>query len=374
MKQPIRSAARRLGFELCGFAALGPPPHGDFVRRWLDAGNAAGMHYIERGVAKRLDPRLVMPDARSVITVGYRYLPPPVPAIDWREQLRGRIAAYALGPDYHTTVTERLRTLATEVAQLRHTAVSRVYVDTGPILEREWGAAGGIGWFGKNTNLLHTAYGSWFFLGEMLSNLEFTPEPALPDRCGTCTRCLTACPTEALAPGYILDARLCISYLTIEHRGALPPPLRPRIGNWIFGCDVCQEVCPWNERLARHDGAPDTQALQPYLPALLALSDDAFRARFRTTAIWRTHREGLARNVAVALGNTRNPAAAPALAAALHSDPSALVRGHAAWALGRIDDYAARRALHDARTQEPDGAVRREIDAAGHGEGAGRET
>ena len=374
LKDHIRAAARRLGFELCGFAPLSSPPHGEFVRRWLDDGHAAGMQYIERGLAKRLDPPLVMLEARSIITVGYRYLPPPVPAIDWREQLRGRIAAYALGPDYHAVMSAKLRELASCLSHLKEGTVSRVYVDTGPILEREWAAAGGIGWFGKNTNLLHTQHGSWFFLGEILSSLEFTPEPALPDRCGTCARCVADCPTDALKPGYVLDARLCISYLTIEHRGSIPPSLRPRMGNWIFGCDVCQEVCPWNERLARREGAPDTQALLPYLPELLALSEDAFRARFRNTAIWRARREGLARNAAVALGNTANPAAVTPLAEALRGDASALVRGHAAGALGVIDDPGARRALDAARRQEPDPDVRHEIDAALVGAAAGAET
>jgi epoxyqueuosine reductase len=363
-KDRIRAAARRLGFELCGFAPLGSPPHADFVRRWLDDGNAAGMDYIGRGLEKRLDPRLIMPAVRSVITVGYRYLPPPKPTVEWRQQLRGRIAAYALGPDYHDTVAETLRRLAAYVSELPGGAISRVYVDTGPILEREWAAAGGLGWFGRNTNLLHPAHGSWFFLGEILSSLEFTPEPALPDRCGTCTRCLALCPTEALRPGFLLDARLCISYLTIEHRGAIPPSLRPRMENWIFGCDVCQEVCPWNERLARRDGVPDSQALTPYLPELLLLSEDEFRGRFRGSAFRRARREGLARNVAVALGNTGNPAAVQALSQALQNDASALVRAHAAWALGVIQDRSARRALESARSGEPHRAVRCEITAA----------
>jgi len=364
LKDRIRAAAFRLGFELCGFAPLGPPPHSVFVRRWLDNGNAAGMGYIERGLAKRLDPRLLMPGARSIITVGYRYLPPPMPSIDWRQQLRGRIAAYAAGPDYHLVVSERLRALAAAVSDVQEDAVSRAYVDTGPILEREWAAAGGIGWFGRNTNLLHTEHGSWFFLGEIVTNLEFEPEPPVVDRCGRCTRCLVRCPTEALKPGYLLDSRLCISYLTIEHRGTIPPPLRPQMGNWIFGCDVCQEVCPWNERLARREGVPDTEALLPYLPEVLLLSAGEFRRRFRHGAMWRARREGLARNAAVALGNSGNPAAVQSLTQALRHDAAASVRAHAAWALGAIRDRAARRALESARVSEVDEAVRREIDAA----------
>lgn len=363
-KARIRARAHALGFSLCGFARIETPPHADFVRRWLAAGYAGGMQYIERGMMKRLDARLVLPAVRSVITVGYRYVPPPLPPIDWASQLRGRIAAYALGSDYHVIVERKLRRLAEDIGALRPEAAARAYVDTGPVLEREWAASGGIGWFGKNTNILHTEEGSWFFLGEILTSLEIEPDPLQPDRCGTCTRCLDLCPTEALKPGYVLDARLCISYLTIEHRGSIPVELRPRMGNWIFGCDVCQEVCPWNGRLARRQCVPDSDTLLPYLPDLLLLGEEEFRARFRATAIWRARRAGLARNVAVALGNTRNPEAVPVLGAALRSDPVPLVRAHIAWALGRIGDTHARRALEAARAGETDAEVCREIAVA----------
>jgi len=363
-KEQIRTAARRIGFQLCGFARVEPPLHADFVRQWLADGNAAGMTYIERGVAKRVDPRLILPDARSVIAVGSRYLPPPLPPIDWRQQLRGRIAAYALGSDYHVTVEAKLRQLADEVTGLGAGVVARPYVDTGPILEREWAAAGGIGWFGKNTNLLHTEHGSYFFLGELLTNLELEPDPPIADHCGTCTRCLDLCPTRALKPGFTLDARLCISYLTIEHRGAIPIALRAQMGNWIFGCDICQEVCPWNEKLVRQHGLPDTEELVPYLPALLQLDDEQFRHRFRSSAMRRAKREGFVRNVAVALGNTRNAAAVAPLTAALRDDPSPVVRAHAAWALGAIGDHRARQVLDAARRREANDDVYNEIEAA----------
>jgi epoxyqueuosine reductase len=258
-------------------------------------------------------------------------------------------------------VQRKLDELAAAITELRRDLVVLSYIDTGAILEREWASSGGIGWFGKNTNLLHTEEGSYFFLGELLTNLAFEPEPLVPDHCGTCTRCLDLCPTQALKPGYILDARLCISYLTIEHRGPIPVELRPQLGNWIFGCDVCQEVCPWNEKLVKRDGVPDSASLFPYLPALLRLDDAAFNRHFQRHAIRRARREGFARNVAVALGNTRNPAAVPALSEALDSDPSPLVRGHAAWALGVIDDRAARRALELARAREPDTDVCAEL-------------
>ncbi|MFQ5666446.1 MAG: tRNA epoxyqueuosine(34) reductase QueG [Candidatus Binatia bacterium] len=364
LQQRIREEARHIGFALCGFVRIEPLAHTDFVRQWLAAGHAAGMGYIARGLAKRLNPRLLVPGARSIITLGYRYLPPPVPPVNWQEQLRGRIAAYALGTDYHLTVAGKLRQLAASITRLHADAVVRLYVDTGPVLEREWAAGGGAGWFGKNTNVLHVHEGSYFFLGELLTNLELDPDPLVPDHCGTCTRCLDLCPTAALKPGYVLDARLCISYLTIEHRGSIPVELRARLGNWIFGCDICQVVCPWNEKLVRRHGAPEAGALLPFLPELLALDAAEFHRRFRRSAIHRAKRDGLVRNVAAALGNTGNPAAVAPLRRALHEDPAHVVRGHAAWALGNIGGHAARRALELARRSEPAGEVRDEIDGA----------
>ena len=364
LKEDIRAAARCLGFQLCGFARAAVAPHAAFVREWLATGNAGGMSYLERGLTQRLDPRQGVPLVRSVITVGYPYLPPPVPPVDWQRELRGRIAAYALGGDYHRLVAQRLRALAAQIAVLRPGAVLRPAVDTSAVLEREWAALGGIGWFGKNTNILHHEDGSYFFLGELLTDLELDPDPPVAEHCGTCTRCLDRCPTAALKPGYVLDARLCISYLTIEHRGTIPIELRDKLGNWIFGCDVCQEVCPWNEKLVRERGTPAVADLLPYLPDLARLSEQQFRNRFRGSAIRRATRAGLVRNVMVALGNTRNPAAVKVVGAALLDDPSAVVRQHAAWALGRIGDQHARRALEAASRREADTAARREIEGA----------
>jgi len=370
--QHIRDVARRVGFALCGVARVAPVEHAAFVRQWLADGNAASMGYIGRGLARRLDPRLILPRVRSVITVGYRYLPPPLPPVDWQATLRGRIAAYALGGDYHRIVRLKLDELAAALTEQYPELEALSYVDTGAILEREWAANGGIGWFGKNTNILHTEEGSYFFLGELLTTLEVEAEPLVPDHCGTCTRCLDLCPTQALKPGYVLDARLCISYLTIEHRGPIPIELRPKLGNWIFGCDVCQEVCPWNEKLVKRSELPEASPLLPYLPELLRLDADGFEARFAGSAIRRAKRDGFVRNVAVALGNARNPAAVAVLEDAIRHDPSALVREHVAWALGTIGDRAARRALERARRQEPDTevgfAVERALADAVHGQ------
>ena len=364
LKEDIRAAARRLGFQLCGFARAGVAPHAAYVRQWVAGGNAGGMQYLARRLSQRLDPRHAVPTVRSVITLGYRYLPPPVPPIDWQRELRGRIASYALGADYHRIVADRLRALAAQVGTLHPGALLRPAVDTSAVLEREWAALGGIGWFGKNTNILHNEDGSYFFLGELLTDIELEPDPPLADHCGTCTRCLDQCPTSALKPGYALDARLCISYLTIEHRGPIPVGLRDKMGNWVFGCDVCQEVCPWNEKLVRERGAAAAADLSPYLPDLARLSDQQFRNRFRGSAIRRATRAGFVRNVMVALGNTGNPGAVTVLAAALLDDASAVVRQHAAWALGRIGDRGARRSLDAAWRREADNRVRAEIQTA----------
>lgn len=364
IKARVRAAARDVGFDLCGFARVEPPPHGDFVRDWLGAGRGAGMGYIGDGIAKRLDPTLVVPGARTIISVGARYRPPPLPPVDWREELRGRIAAYALGADYHRTVKKRLKELAARIQSWVPAAETRWYVDTGPILEREWAAAGGVGWFGKNTNILHAENGSWFFLGELITTLEIEPDARVADHCGTCVRCLDLCPTKALEPGYVLDARKCISYWTIEHRGAIPRDMRPRLDNWIFGCDVCQEVCPWNEKLARASGFPEADELLPSLTDLMGLDEEGFRRRYRGTAVLRTKREGLLRNVAAVLGNSGNPKAVMPLARAIRADSSSIVRLHAAWALGRLGGASARAFLEAARRAESDPAVIDEIDDA----------
>jgi len=362
----VRDCAASLGFALCGFARVPAAlPHADAVRRWIKDGHAASMSYLGRGLKKRLDPQRLGTGVRTVITVGMPYAPPPVPPHDWRAELRGRIAAYALGPDYHTVVGEKLQALAAQLTRLAPATVARAYVDTGPVLEREWAALGGIGWFGRNTNILHTREGSYFLLGEILTTLDLEPDPPAADRCGRCTVCIDRCPTGALAPGYVLDARRCISYWTIEWRRSIPVAVRSHLGNWVFGCDECQEVCPWNERLVRRRGRrADVDALCPYLPDLLGLDEVGYERRFANSAIRRAARPALLRNVAVVLGNTGNPAAVAPLGRALRRDPSALVRAHVAWALGAIGDGPARRLLEAARRREPEPAVTAEIDAA----------
>jgi len=317
------------------------------------------MGYLDRRMAERMDPRTAFPWARSIVSLAYPYRPPPPPAGDWRAELRGRIAAYALGVDYHDRVGALLERLIERLGDVFPGARFRPYVDTGPVLEREWAARAGLGWIGKNTLVLHRTAGSYFFLAELLTDLALDAVPLPADHCGTCTRCLTVCPTGAL-DAYTMDPRRCISYLTIEHRSAIPRELRPHLGNWIFGCDLCQQACPWNAGASETDAA---EALMPRLPPLLELDAAAFRARFGRTAVARAKRRGLLRNVAVVLGNSENPEAVPPLAAAL-DDPEPLVRGHAAWALGRLGGAAARHSLEAARARETDPGAAAEIEAA----------
>jgi epoxyqueuosine reductase len=357
----ITAAARAAGFPLVGFAPLAPLARGAFFTAWLAQGRAGEMSYLARGRETRLDPSRAFPWARAMISLAYPYRPPPPPLVhDWRSTLRGRIAAYALGPDYHETVLALLRALAARLGSAFPGARFRPYVDTGPIVEREWGMRAGLGWIGKNTLVLHRAAGSYFFLAELLTDLDLGAVALPQDHCGTCMRCVRACPTGALENGYTMDPRRCLSYLTIEHRGAIPATLRPALENWIFGCDLCQEVCPWNPDRGDADAA---ERLTPHLPQVLALDAAGFRARFGRTAIARAKRRGLLRNAAVALGNSGNPDAVPALACAL-ADTEPLVRGHAAWALGRLGGSIARRALEAAGRREPDPAVAAEMTAA----------
>jgi epoxyqueuosine reductase len=367
-RETLAETAASLGFALVGFAQLRRlDQREDFYRQWLDEKGHASMAYLEREPERRFDPRRLDARYKSVVSLGYAYapsFPQNSHTIDWRAELRGRIAAYALGPDYHDYVLKRARTIADLITKDHPDAIARAYVDTGPVFEREWGVEARLGWFGKNTMLLNRDHGSYFFLAEIFTDLEFEPsaEP-YREHCGTCRRCIDLCPTGALADGYVMRSDLCISYQTIENRGAIPREMRPKLGNWIFGCDICNEVCPWNGDLASADTS-SAHELLPHLPDLLALDNHAFSARFSKSAVKRTKRRGLLRNVAVALGNTRNPEAVVSLARALECEAEPLIRSHAAWALGQIGGLAARQALERARKRDDDSAVRAETIAA----------
>jgi epoxyqueuosine reductase len=301
------------------------------------------MGYMARPdrVERRKDPSLILPGARSVVCVGLNYYPGTLPDGLDHDPSRGLIASYAWNLDYHDVMQPRLRELADFIrAEARGSATTRVYVDTGPILERAYAAQAGLGFIGKNTCLIAPRMGSWLFLGEILTDAELEPTPGKADiSCGTCRRCLDACPTGALIAPHVLDARRCISYLTIELKGAIPPDLRPPMGNRIYGCDVCQQVCPW-QRFAKPTQEQSFRAREPgraapLLAEMVELSEAAFRQRYAGTPILRIGRSRLLRNAAVALGNWGDERATLALAKAL-SDPDPLVHDHAAWALKRI--------------------------------------
>ena len=362
----LKGWAIEAGFDRAGVAALEPARTGEAFVRWLARGELAGMRYLERRLEARLRPATVLQGARAVLCVALQYHP-----LDGEREPAGdlwpRVARYARGRDYHDVMGDRLRALALRIAAAFPGTASRPYVDTGPVLERELAARAGLGAVGKNTNLLHRQGGSWFLLGELFLTLDLAPDAPVADLCGRCTRCLEACPTGALPEPYRLDSRRCISYWTIEHRGELPPAARELVGDWVFGCDVCQEVCPWNYKPA--GAAHPELGLPPErggldLVGLLSLDRDGYVARFRGSPMKRAKQEGLQRNAAVAMGNRGDRRYVPALAAALGGDASAVVRGHAAWALGRLGGEAARQALGAALSGESEPRVRAEIEAA----------
>ncbi len=377
LTEEIKAQAASLGFDLAGVTTADPPRHGDYYAEWVEQGLAGEMAYLERQIEKRQDPRKILPNARSLVVVAMNYLCPdtdPVSGMragtpeDTPESTpRGKIARYARGDDYHDVMKEKLLALLRFVQDRAGCPVEgKVYVDTGPVLEREFAVRAGLGWFGKHTNLIHKRVGSWLLIGEILLDIELDQDGPSADHCGTCTLCLEACPTDAIVEPYVVDSRRCISYHTIELKGAIPLAYRAAMGDRVFGCDDCQDVCPWNRR-APETGHPAFVARpwneSPDLIEMLGMTPEAFRTRFKGSPIKRTKRRGLLRNAAVALGNTKDPGAVPALADSLDDDEP-LVRGHAAWALGNIGGERALAELEKARKTEEDPWVVEEIDRA----------
>ena len=304
-EQTLLTWAYEAGFDLAGLAALGPALHGEAFRSWLGRGDHAGMTYLERSVEDRCDPTRLLPGARSALVVGWRYAP-LVGEAEPSGDLWPGVARYARGADYHETLKARLRQLAERIATHYPGTATRIGVDTSAILERDLAAAAGIGWIGKNTMLIHPQQGSWFLLGEILLTLELVPDEAMADRCGSCTRCLEACPTDALAEPYRLDANRCISYWTIEHRGEFPEAIGPLLGDWVFGCDACQEACPWNrkpEAVEEPEFALPSARGELDLAGLLALSREDYVERFRGSPMKRAKLEGLKRNAVAVRAN-----------------------------------------------------------------------
>ena len=336
LEQLLKAQASGLGFDLVGIASLGAAETAQAFDEWIESGYAGDMDYLARGAEKRRDSRLPVPGCTSAIVV----------AMDYGGRApSGPIARYARGDDYHDIMLRKLDELHEWLeSELGHPVKGKSYVDTGPILERDLARRAGLGWFGKNTNLVNPRIGSFFFIGSLLVDLDLAPDrPFESDRCGTCTRCLDACPTGAFVEPRVLDATRCISYLTIELKGAIPEDLRGQMSTHIYGCDVCQDVCPYNVKFAQELREPrlaprgqiaerDPQSLAR---EVLAMDDEAFRTTFRDSPIKRAKRRGLARNAAVVLGNIGDERDASLLARA-SNDPEPLVREHAAWALDRL--------------------------------------
>ena len=367
IERAIKTLAREMGFDLVGIASAEPFLRDEeaAVQRVRDGLMDGLPWYTEERVRKATHPEKLLPGAKSILSLAMSYLTgEPKPGAS---APRGKIARYAWGDDYHDVMKKRLRRFVEALPEAAGRPVrTRIFVDDGPMNDRAAAERAGVGWFGKNTNILTPSHGSWVLLGQVITDLDLGPDPPLLKNCGECVRCIDACPTGAIVAPYVIDNRKCISFLTIELRGPIPRELRPLVADWVFGCDICQDVCPVNRDAERgiepafeqrHDfGAP---ALLP----LLELDDDAFRERFRNSPVKRAKRIGLQRNVCVALGNIGDSSAVPGLARSMtRGEP--LVRSHAAWALGRIGGRPAITALEAALAREPEAETREEIESA----------
>ncbi len=362
LSQRLRDRAHDLGFSALGIIPACLSPHLNAYLHWIEIGMHGTMQFLAREdrLARRKDLNLILPDACSLIVVALDYPTLELPREVSADPFRGRVSSYAWGMDYHDVMLPQLKALAAFLETESNSAVaSRVYVDTGAILERSYGALAGLGFIGKNTMLIHPKRGSFFFLGEIITTLNLEDDNADTDTmpgCGACTRCLDACPTGAFVEPYVLDARRCISYLSIEYTGFVDPHLRPLMGNWVYGCDICQDVCPWQRfvspvRRQANSGASDYDRAVPPLPMLLSLTAETFAARFEGKPVNRIGRERLVRNACIAAGNSGLPE--PEMVDGLIpllEDESPLVRGHAVWALRRLN--VGYDALHNAKLRE----------------------
>ncbi len=343
------------GFQIFGVTPFPPPVHGEALAQWVRAGFHGTMEYMERTLHARQRPGERFPWARSAVVVGISY------ALRARPEGDGfHYSRYVGLRDYHNVLRKKLRRVLRRLQERHRALVGRIYVDTGPLLERDLAYHAGLGWIGKNTNLIAGKRGSYFLLGVLLLSEPVEGAPSTPwaDRCGTCTRCLEACPTGALLAPRLLDARRCLSYLTIEHRGPIPPEFRAALGPWVFGCDLCQEVCPWNRAVEWRP--PEWSRRFPSFLELLSMDEEAFRTHFQGSAVKRAGRDGLLRNMVTSIGARRLVHRVHEVVKALQ-DPSPLVRQHAAWALGQLGGDVSLRALQDRWQVEPHPQVRAEI-------------
>ncbi|MEP6663092.1 MAG: tRNA epoxyqueuosine(34) reductase QueG [Verrucomicrobiota bacterium] len=344
MKNLIQAKARELGFDACHFTSAAPPEHAGQFQKWLKASQHGEMHYLQRNAEKRVDPQRVLSEAKSIVTLGVSYFPGETETVSADANERGVVARYARYGDYHEIIGDRLKSLVEFVNTLGEETRSLWYVDTGPLLERDFAQRAGLGFIGKHTNVISRKLGNWIFLSEIITTLEIAPDFPEKNRCGSCIRCLAACPTQAITAPFQLDARRCISYLTIELKGSIPLEFRAAIGSRIYGCDDCLAACPWN-RFAQEGKLMAAHAKKelaaPGLLDLLALDEENFKKRFSGTPILRTKRRGLLRNVCVALGNVGDERALPVLERAV-GDAEPLITEHASWAIQQIEKRIGR--------------------------------
>ena len=367
LREAIRAEALALGFAACGFArADAAPESAARLDEWLESGAHASMEWMEARKGQRARPQGLWPDSRSLIMLGMSYAPREDPMRLAEERGIGRISVYAQGSDYHDIVKKALKALARWLVD-RAGGELKVFVDTAPVMEKPLSAAAGLGWQGKHSNLVSRDHGSWLFLGAIMTSLDLPPDDAHDDRCGSCDACQRACPTDAFPRPYVVDARRCISYLTIEHHGPIPVEFRAPIGNRIYGCDDCLAVCPWNKfaenAAANRAFAARAELAAPELGDILALDDAAFRTVFAGSPIKRIGRDRMIRNAAIAAGNSGLPELLPAIVALL-DDPAPVVRGAAIWALARLDPAAFAAERRARATYEKDEAAAAEWHAA----------
>jgi epoxyqueuosine reductase len=355
LKQAIKEKARQLGFILTGVTSSEPLEHFNIFEEWLNQNQHGEMKYLEteRSQIRRKDPKQILPECKSILVLAIPYSPLPSDGRvggDYKNQHdfqeseppyrdHFQIASYALGDDYHDILPQKLKAIVEFIEeQLGEKIPNRYYTDSGPILERELAQRAGLGWIGKNSMLINPQAGSTFFIAEILLGIELEPDEKFStDHCGTCNRCISACPTQCILPNRTLDSNRCISYLTIELKNDIPENIRNQIGNWIFGCDVCQQVCPWNRFAQPADSAFEPKIPLPVLTSDLILTSVEFNQRFKKSPIKRTKRRGYARNIAIAIGNKKNKKDIPLLKEALQ-DTESLIQTHVKWAIGKIND------------------------------------
>ena len=375
LKSLIKKYAYELGFDLVAITTADPFLRDrDIALERLKKGLMDGLPwYTQTRVERGSDPRKLLLGARSIIALGMSYLGSQEVTTRSTSSLKkpkisrqGKVARYAWGQDYHKVMKKRMNAFVKRIEEhLAHSIEARFYVDDGPMLDRAVAQRAGLGWFGKNTNILTSSHGSWIFLGQVLTDLELEPDTPSKKTCGNCTKCIVACPTQAIVAPYVIDNKKCISYLTIENRGSIPRHMRPQVMDWVFGCDICQEVCPVNRKV-NYSCEPEFQRggfTTLDLVDILEMTEEEFQERFRGSALKRAKRVGLQRNACVALGNLGDSQAVPALAKALlHGE--VLVRGHAAWALGKLGGQTAATTLKESLVPEKDSWVREEIELA----------